>query len=72
MHCYGARNSRNEAPNMHRTDGPLSSPFMACAKPRLMQALILSSDSVNTSLVRLSPMTGGSRVKSLSLTGEDA
>lgn len=72
MHCYGVRNSRNETPNMHCTDGPLSSPFMACAKPRPARALILSSDNVNTSLVRLSPFTGGSRVKSLSLTGEDA
>lgn len=57
---------------MRGADDPSSSASMDDAKPRPTRAVILSSDSANTSLVRLSPAPAGSRVKALSLTGEDA
>lgn len=58
--------------NMRGADGPSSSPSMLDAEARAARPVILSRYNANTSLVRLSPMSGGSRVKPLSLTGEDA
>ena len=72
MHCCRARNSQKAGMNMRGADGPSSSLSILGAKTRPIGGVILSGYSANTSLVRLSPMAGGSRVKPLSLTGEDA
>src|SRR5689334_2411187 len=59
MHCYGARNS---CVPMHGADDGPSSQSMNRSRPRPARTFILSSDNANTSLVRLSTASPGSRV----------
>jgi hypothetical protein len=67
-----AQQSRRSALPMRGVDDPSSSLFMSRSEAAPAKAVILFRYSANTPLVRLSPMTCGSRVKALSLTGEDA